>query len=137
MEKQPDRLALTIFAHAILRIASSASGVLIGIYLANLSGHGLPIDAGMLGVLGAVSFAAELIASIPFGIVSDAISPRWLMVSGALIPDLLHRDTTVGHKDGSGASLSGNLRQDYSRSFRVMALERRRLIWCNSQVEDR
>jgi MFS family permease len=85
MDKQARRLALTIFAHAILRIASSASGVLIGIYLARLSGHGLPVDAALLGILGAVSFAAELIASIPFGIASDAISPRWLMVAGALI----------------------------------------------------
>ena len=85
MNKQARRLALTIFAHAILRIASSASGVLIGIYWAGLSGHGLPVDAGLLGILGAVSFAAELIASIPFGIASDAISPRWLMVGGALI----------------------------------------------------
>ena len=78
------RLALTILAHAILRVASSASGVLIGIYLAKLGGHGFPVDAGTLGTLGAVSFAAELIASIPFGIASDAISPRWLMVTGAL-----------------------------------------------------
>ena len=78
-------LAITILAHALLRIASSASGVLIGIYLANLSGHGFPVDAGLLGILGAVSFAAELAASIPFGIASDAVSPRWLMVSGALI----------------------------------------------------
>jgi MFS family permease len=85
MPKQHDRLALTILAHAILRIASSASGVLIGIYLANLSGHGFPVDAGLLGILGAISFAAELIASIPFGIASDAVSSRWLMVSGALI----------------------------------------------------
>jgi MFS family permease len=81
----PERLALTILAHAILRIASSASGVLIGIYLANLSAHGFRVDAGLLGILGAVSFAAELIASIPFGIASDAISPRWLMAGGALV----------------------------------------------------
>lgn len=85
MENTPYRFVLTILAHAILRIASSASGVLIGIYLANLSGHGFQVDAGLLGILGAASFAAELIASIPFGIASDAISPRWLMVGGALI----------------------------------------------------
>lgn len=66
-----------------MRIASSASGVLIGIYLANLRGHGFPVDAGLLGMLGAASFAAELIASIPFGMASDAISPHWLMLTGA------------------------------------------------------
>jgi MFS family permease len=85
MDNQHRRLALTIFAHAILRIASSASGVLIGIYLAQLDGHSFQVDAGLLGILGAVSFAAELVASIPFGIASDAVSSRWLMVGGALI----------------------------------------------------
>ena len=78
------RLGVTILAHGILRIASSASGVLIGIYLASLSGKGVRIDASLLGTLGAVSFAAELVASIPFGLASDAVSPRWLMIAGAL-----------------------------------------------------
>lgn len=85
MANQVDRLAITIFAHGILRIASGASGVLIGIYLASLSGTDLRINAGLLGVLGAVSFVAELIASIPLGMASDALSPRWLMVSGSLV----------------------------------------------------
>ena len=85
MYSRKEGLALTIFAHGILRIASSASGVLIGIYLADLSGNGFHVDAGLLGTLGAVSFAAELIASIPFGVASDAISPHWLMLSGALM----------------------------------------------------
>lgn len=35
-------------------------------------------------MLGAVSYASELVASIPFGLAADAISPRWLMVGGAL-----------------------------------------------------
>jgi MFS family permease len=82
--EKSQRLALTILAHGILRIASSASGVLIGIYLASLSGKSLRVDASLLGTLGAVSFAAELVASIPFGMASDAISPRWLMITGAL-----------------------------------------------------
>lgn len=82
---QRQRLGLTIFAHGMVRIASGASGVLIGLYLANLSGHGFRLDAGLVGVLGAASFAAELIASIPLGITSDAVSPRWLMVTGAII----------------------------------------------------
>jgi MFS family permease len=84
MVRQHVSLGVTIAAHAILRVASSASGVLIGIYLASLGGHGFQVDAGLLGTLGAVSFAAELIASIPLGMASDAVSPRWLMVSGAL-----------------------------------------------------
>jgi MFS family permease len=85
MHSRKQGLALTIFAHAIVRVASSGSGVLIGIYLASLSGRGFRVDAGLLGTLGAVSFAAELVFSIPLGMASDAISPRWLMVTGALI----------------------------------------------------
>jgi predicted MFS family arabinose efflux permease len=100
MHQRSDRLAITILAHAVLRIASSASGVLIGIYLANLSGHGFPIDTRLLGTLGAVSFAAELAFSIPFGMASDAISPRWLMatgaVTGALAVQLFAWSTHVG-----------------------------------------
>jgi MFS family permease len=88
METHLDRLSLTIVAHAILRIASSSSGVLLGIYLANLYGRGFEVDVGIVGTLGAVSFAAELVASIPFGIASDAISPRLLMVGGALVGGL-------------------------------------------------
>lgn len=85
MHSRKQGLALTIFAHAIVRVASSGSGVLIGIYLASLSGQGFRVDAGLLGTLGAVSFGAELVFSIPLGMASDAISPRWLMVAGALI----------------------------------------------------
>jgi MFS family permease len=85
MERPHVRLGVTIAAHAIVRVASSASGVLIGIYLASLGGHAFQMDAGLLGTLGAVSFAAELISSIPLGMASDAVSPRRLMVSGALV----------------------------------------------------
>lgn len=32
-----------------------------------------------------MSFAAELLASIPFGLASDAVAPRWLMAGGSLV----------------------------------------------------
>ena len=80
----PVDLASAILGHAVLRIAGGASAVLIGIYLAGLHTPGLQIDAGLIGLLGSISFGAELIASIPLGLASDAISPRWLMLSGAL-----------------------------------------------------
>lgn len=84
MTERSIQLGITILAHGILRVASGASGVLIGIYLASFSGKDLRVDVNLLGTLGAVSFAAELVASIPFGMASDAISPRWLMTAGAL-----------------------------------------------------
>ncbi len=75
---------MVILGHAILRVASGASAVLIGVYLAGLNTSDMRIDAGFIGVLGAVSFASELLASIPFGLAADAVAPRWLMAGGAL-----------------------------------------------------
>jgi MFS family permease len=68
-----------------LRIAGAASGTLIGLYLASLNNAGAHIGAGIVGSLGAVSFAAELLASIPMGIAADALQPRWLMSGGAVL----------------------------------------------------
>jgi MFS family permease len=87
----PDRpmlqanLAWVISAHALLRIASGTSGILIGLYLASLNNHGAHLSAGLVGTLSAVSFAAELFASIPMGLASDMMQPRLLMTGGAII----------------------------------------------------
>jgi MFS family permease len=78
-------LALVILGNALMRIASGASGVLVGLYLANLANHGLHVNAALVGILGAVSFGSELIASVPMGLASDAIAPRVLMTGGALL----------------------------------------------------
>ena len=78
-------LGAGIAAHGLARIAGAASGVLLGVYLAALSGSGRHFGAGFVGVLGAVSFAAELVASVPMGALSDAWTPRRLMVGGALL----------------------------------------------------
>lgn len=78
-------LGAGIVGHGLARIAGAASGVLIGVYFAALSGRGTHVGAGFVGVLGAVSFAAELVASVPLGTLSDAVSPRRLMVTGALL----------------------------------------------------
>jgi len=78
------RIFWTIGAHALVRIASGTSGVLIGLYLADLRNNGAPVGAGIVGTLSAVSFAAELFASIPLGLASDALQRRWVMMGGAL-----------------------------------------------------
>lgn len=77
-------LAQAISAHALLRIASGANGILIGLYLAHLDNAGAAHSVQMVGTLSAVSFAAELLASLPMGVASDALNPRWLMTGGAL-----------------------------------------------------
>lgn len=78
-------LAWVILAHALLRIASGTSGILIGLYLASLNNHGAHLSVGLVGTLSAVSFTAELFASIPMGVASDAMQPRWLMTGGAIV----------------------------------------------------
>src|SRR5260370_24688978 len=83
--KPRGRLALVILGNGFMRIASGASGVLVGLYLADLANHGLHVNAALVGMLGAVSFGSELIASVPMGLASDAIAPRGLMTGGAFL----------------------------------------------------
>lgn len=78
-------LALVILANAMLRIAGGASGVLVGVYLADLANRGFAIDAALVGLLAATSFAAELVGAIPMGLTADAVSPRALTSVGALL----------------------------------------------------
>lgn len=76
------RLAGGIAGHALLRIASGTSGVLIGLALALRGGPG---GAAFVGLLGGVAFALELVASIPLGLTSDLLRPRWQMAAGGLL----------------------------------------------------
>ncbi|MGH7973137.1 MAG: MFS transporter, partial [Limisphaerales bacterium] len=78
-------VSLIIVGNAVLRIASGASGVLVGLYLANLANRGFRVNAALVGTLGAVAFGAELVASVPMGLASDALAPRGLMTAGALL----------------------------------------------------
>lgn len=68
-----------------MRIAGGASGILVGLYLADLANHGARVDAVLVGTLGAVSFGAELLGAVPLGLLSDATAPRALMAGGALL----------------------------------------------------
>ncbi len=79
------RLTLVIFGNALQRIAAGTSGVLVGLYLADLANHRFPIGAALVGTLGAMSFGTELIGAVPMGIASDAIAPRALMTVGSLL----------------------------------------------------
>ena len=78
-------LILVMIGNSLQRIAAGASGVLVGLYLAQIANCGSGIGAGPVGILGAVSFGAELVAAAPMGIASDAIAPRGLMTGGSLL----------------------------------------------------
>ena len=76
----------TLSANGLIRVAGSASGILVGLYLVWLQRNHLGFaGAGTAGTLGAVAFAAELLFSIPLGMLADAWRPRWVMVAGALL----------------------------------------------------
>ena len=83
--RQAVNLSLVLLGNSLQRIAAGASGVLVGLYLAQLANHGSAIGAGLVGILGAVSFGAELVAATPMGIASDAIAPRGLMTFGSIL----------------------------------------------------
>jgi MFS family permease len=85
MIRQSRRLALVILANAALRIAGGASGVLVGVYVADLANRGFPVDAALVGGLSATSFAAELAGAVPMGVIADAVASRSLMTGGALV----------------------------------------------------
>jgi MFS family permease len=79
------RLSLVLLGNSLQRIAVGGSGVLVGLYLANLANRGFAIGAGLVGVLGAVSFGTELLGAMPMGIAADAVTPRGLMSFGSLL----------------------------------------------------
>lgn len=79
------RLLLIVISNGILRVAGGASTILVGLYAADLAGRGFSVGAGLVGALAAMSFGAELLGAVPMGVMSDAVSPRVLMTSGALL----------------------------------------------------
>lgn len=136
-----DSLSATLAGNALLRIAGSASGVLIGLYLVQLGGRAGSPGAGTAGTLGAVAFAAELLFSIPLGLLSDAVSPRWVMVGGAVLGAIAvqlfgiteHLSIFYGSRllEGIGAAavtpsllayLADSTERDARRRARVMSL---------------
>jgi MFS family permease len=71
--------------NGLQRVAGGASGVLVGLYLADLANHGAKIGVPLVGTLSAVSFGAELAGALPLGVAADAVSPRILMTAGSLL----------------------------------------------------
>jgi hypothetical protein len=56
-----------IAGNATVRVAAGASGVLVGVYVADLANRGFAVDAALVGMLTAVSFWAELVGAVLHG----------------------------------------------------------------------
>ena len=81
----PERLWIVVASNGLLRVAGGASSVLVGVYLADLSRRGLGVTVGFVGILAAISYAAELLGSVPMGLLADALPTRTLMAGGAVL----------------------------------------------------
>jgi len=68
----------------ILRCASGAMGLMLGIYLSHINDFVRPISASVYGTFAASFFATELLASPVFGAQSDRWGRKPFMVLGAL-----------------------------------------------------
>ena len=79
------RLTLVLFGYGLVRIAGAASGVLVGLYVADLANHRPSVGVALVGTLGAVSYTAELLSALPLGIAADHIPRRVLVSGGALL----------------------------------------------------
>jgi len=79
------RIPFVLLGNGLLRIAGGATGILVGLYLAELANVESRIGPALVGTLGAVAFGSELIGAVPMGILSDALAPRGLMTAGALL----------------------------------------------------
>jgi MFS family permease len=68
-----------------LRFSTGLTGAMLVYYLADLPRHGGPtVDATVVGVFSAAFFAAELVLSPPFGLLSDRLGHRRIMQVGPL-----------------------------------------------------
>ena len=78
------RLPLALAGNSLMRVAGGASAVLAGLYLADLANGGAAVNAELAGTLGATAFGAELVFSLPMGILADAVAPQWIVAGGAI-----------------------------------------------------
>lgn len=66
-------------------MTASGSSALIGFYLASLALQGRPIDAALIGFLEVAFNVSALITAVPFGILIDRFSPRFVIVLAAIL----------------------------------------------------
>lgn len=78
---------LAILGHGLLRTATGAGSVLVGLALAGSvpAGHLHVSLVWLSGWLGSATYAAELLASLPLGVAADVLAPAALMLGGVVL----------------------------------------------------
>ena len=80
-----DRSLLAVLAGTFtLRFSTGLTGAMLGFYLATLAADGHPVDAVVVGIFSATFYAAELVLSPFFGILSDRIGHHRVMLYGPI-----------------------------------------------------
>lgn len=73
---------LCIAGNLLLRLANSATGVLMGLLLASIDRVSGDVPATAVGLLAASFYLAELLGAPWFGVLSDRYGARWFMAAG-------------------------------------------------------
>lgn len=79
------RMVALLLGNTCMRLATMVGGTLAGFYLADLARAGQAVDAALLGLLGVVVNGAEFAGALPAGLLADRLSPRALLIAGALL----------------------------------------------------
>jgi MFS family permease len=81
----PRSLAAVLLGTFTLRFSTGLTGALYVFYVKDLPKHGGPVvEAYVIGIYAALFFAAELVMSTPFGLLSDRFGHRRVMQVGPL-----------------------------------------------------
>ena len=78
------RIPRLLLGNALMRVAGSAGGVVVGLHFAAEANSGRGVNEALVGILGATWYAAELLAALPIGMLADVLPLRLLMVCGSL-----------------------------------------------------
>lgn len=86
-DRYDQRLYALLSGNGLLRLsmAASSSSALAGFYLADLARQGVPIGAGIVGVINGVLDVAVLLGALPFGLLVDRRTPRFVLLLGVAL----------------------------------------------------
>ncbi len=79
------RIPRLLLGNAVVRVAGSAGGIVVGLHFASEANSGRGVNEAVVGLLGAAWYAAELLVALPTGVLADVLPLRRLMVLGSLL----------------------------------------------------
>jgi len=78
-------LGAVVFSQLLLRVGSSAGGLVIGSYFVQLRVQGVPVTAALVGVLAGAGYCAELVGAPLAGAASDRRGRRIFLIMGPVL----------------------------------------------------